>query len=168
MSTEQMEETMATKPIKEHEWLQNLVGEWQCTMEMMMGPGKPTQRSTGTESVKSLGGLWAFAEQKGSMPDGGQMTGYFALGYDVSFKQYWGTWIASVSSHLWKYKGELSPDGRIMTLNCEGPSMTKDGETALYRDVIELIDANHRRTTSYGQDDDGNWQVFMTNDYTRA
>lgn len=73
-----------------------------------------------------------------------------------------------MSSHLWKYVGSLSEDGKMMTLNCEGPSMTKDGETALYRDIIELIDTNHRRMKSYFQDENGEWQQMMTVNYTRA
>jgi len=86
----------------------------------------------------------------------------------VSFKEYRGFWIASVSSHLWKYTGGLSPDGKTMTLNCVGPSMVKDGETANYRDVIEIIDHNRRTLTSYGEDESGNWQPFMKSTYTRV
>ena len=39
MSTDQIETTDTpgpTKPQKEHEWLQQLVGEWNVTSEMMM------------------------------------------------------------------------------------------------------------------------------------
>ena len=158
---------MATDPVKEHEWLQNLVGEWRIESEMMMEPGAPKIKSQGTASVKSLGGLWAFSENKDTMPGGTEMTSYFALGYDISFKEYRGCWIMSASSHLWKYAGELSADKKTMTLNCEGPSMIKDGETALYRDVIELIDENHRTLTSYAQDEKGEWQEFMKADYFR-
>ncbi len=167
--TQEMTE-MATKPLKEHEWLQKLLGEWRIESEMMMEPGGPKIKSTGTASAKSLGGLWAFTESKDTMPDGTEMTSYFALGYDVSFKEYRGCWIASASSHLWKYIGDLSADGKSMTLNCEGPSMSpdaNDGETALYRDVIELIDENHRTLTSYSQDDKGEWQEFMIAHYYR-
>lgn len=159
---------MGTKPVKEHEWLQNLVGEWRIESEMATEPGAPKQKSKGTASVKSLGGLWAYSENKESMPDGSPMTSYFAIGYDVSFKEYRACWIGSVSSHLWNYVGELSADGKTMTLNCEGPDMVKDGETALYRDVIELIDENHRTLTSYAQDDKGEWQEFMKSDYYRV
>ena len=120
---------MGTKPVHEHEWLQQLVGEWRVTSEMMMGPDQPLQKSEGAESVKSVGGLWAFGEGKISMPGGGEMTHYFTLGYDVSFNEYRGCWFASMSSHLWKYVGELSADGKTMTLNCVGPNMVKDGET---------------------------------------
>jgi hypothetical protein len=159
---------MVTKPVNEHEWLQKLVGEWRIESEMVMGPGGPTMKSEGTASVRSLGGLWAFSENKEAMPDGTAMDSYFALGYDVSFKEYRGCTFMSASSHLWKYVGELSADGKTMTLNCEGPSMTQDGETALYRDVIELIDENHRTLTSFGQDEKGEWQKFMTAHYSRV
>ena len=102
------------------------------------------------------------------MPDGDTMEYRSALGYDVSFKEYRGCWFASVSSHLWKYTGELSADGRKMTLNCVGPNMFKDGETANYRDVIEIIDDNHRTLTSFGEDENGEWQQFMKASYTRV
>ncbi|MBA3726682.1 MAG: DUF1579 family protein [Armatimonadetes bacterium] len=60
------------------------------------------------------------------------MHSYSALGYDVSFKEYRGCWFADMSSHLWKQVGKLSDDGKTMTLTCDGPHMTKDGETALW------------------------------------
>jgi len=169
MSAETQEPVeMGTKPIKEHEWLQQLVGEWRTETKMTMGPDQPEMTSRGTESVKSLGGLWAYTEGQGQMPDGASINYYSALGYDVSFKEYRGCWFASVSSHLWKQVGTLSGDGKTMTLNCAGPNMTKDGETANYRDVIELIDENHRTMTSYGEDEKGEWQQFMKTTYTRV
>ena len=102
------------------------------------------------------------------MPNGGGMEYKFALGYDVSFKEYRGFWLADMSSHLWRQIGELSGDGKTMTLNCEGPHMEKDGETANYRDVHELIDADNRTMTSYGQDDAGQWHQFMKVTFKRA
>ena len=168
MSEAVQEMEMGTKPIREHEWLNQLVGDWRVESEMSMGPGEPKQTAIGTETVKSLGGLWAFGEGRSTMPDGSPMEYRSALGYDVSFREYRGCWFASVSSHLWKYAGELSADGRRMTLSCVGPDMVKDGETANYRDVIEILDANHRTLTSSAEDENGNWQEFMRARYTRA
>ena len=169
MSTDTQEAMeMGTQPVKEHEWLQKLVGNWRVDSEMIMGPDQPKMKSTGTETVISLGGLWAIGEGKDQMPDGATMDYRSALGYDVSFKEYRGCWYASVSSHLWKYAGTLSPDGRSMTLDCVGPNMEKDGETANYRDVIEIIDDNHRTRTTFGQDDNGEWHEFMKSHYTRV
>lgn len=168
MSNELQEMDMTgTKPLPEHAWLQKVIGNWTTTSEMTMPDGSKSN-STGTETVVDLGGLWAFGEGTATMPEGGAMLYKFGLGYDVSFKEYRGFWIADMSSHLWKQTGTLSEDGRVMTLDCVGPHMMKDGQTANYRDVHELIDANHRTMTSFGQDDDGNWHEFMTVSFTRA
>ena len=169
MSTEAQETTeMGTKPVAEHEWLQNLVGEWRVESEMVMGPNGEIARSEGTESVRSVGGLWAVGDGRGTMPDGTPLTMMNGIGYDVSFKEYRAFWLMSASSHLWKSVGTLSDDGKTMTLDCEGPSMTEDGKTAPYRDVIELIDADHRTLTAYHQDEKGGWQRMMKATYTRA
>ena len=158
---------MGTKPTKEHEWLQQLVGEWRTEAEMTMPDGQK-MKSQGTETVKSIGGLWAFSEGHGTMPDGKGMSYYFSLGYDVSFKEYRACMFMSVSSHLWKYTGTLSADGKKMTLDCVGPNMEKDGETANYRDTIEIIDADHRVLTSTGQMPNGEYMEFMRAHYTRV
>ena len=158
---------MGTKPIKEHEWLQQFVGDWRVETEMWMGPGQPTQHTEGRETVKSVGGLWAFGEGQGAMPDGKPMSIYWTLGYDVSFKEYRGCWFASMSSHLWKQTGTLSADGKTMTLDCVGPNMVVDGETANYRDVVEIVDDNRRTLTSYGPGETGEWQQYMKSTYTR-
>jgi len=168
MSTTETQEAMemGTKPVKEHEWLKNLVGEWRTETVMQMPDGS-TQTGTGREKVVLLGGLWSFSEGTGSMPDGSTMEYKAGLGFDVSFKEYRGFWLASMSSHLWKYTGELSADGKTMTMNCVGPDMEKDGETANYRDVIHIVDENHRTLTSSGEMGPGNWQEFMKVQYTR-
>lgn len=168
MSTEAQSTTeMGTAPIAEHAWLQKLVGEWRVESEFAMEPGGPKQKTKGTERVTSLGGLWAYGEGTGTMPDGAPTKMVSTLGYDVSFKEYRGCLFMSVSSHLWKYVGTLSADGKTMTLDCDGPSMVEDGKTVPYRDVIDLIDADHRTVTSYGQDEKGEWQEFMKATYTR-
>ena len=159
---------MGTKPVKEHEWLQKLVGEWRTEAEMSMGPDKPPVKATGTENVRSLGGLWAFGEAKTQMPHGAPMEYCTALGYDVSFKEYRGCWIASNSSHLWKHAGTLSADGKTLTLNCVGPNMEKDGETANYREVHEILDDNHRTLTSYAEDENGEMKQYMKVLYTKT
>jgi hypothetical protein len=167
MSTETQEMEMGTKPAAEHAWLQKLVGEWRTEAEMMMPDGS-SSKSEGSESVTSLAGLWAYGHGKATMPGGAPMEYYTGLGYDVSFKEYRGFMMMSVSSHLWKYTGSLSADGRVMTLNCVGPNMEKDGETSNYRDVIEIEDDNHRTLTSSGQGENGEWMQFMKVRYTRV
>ena len=167
-TTETQEPTeMGTKPTEQHRWLEKLVGEWKTETEMTM-PDGTKQTAAGSETVQSFGGLWAFGEGKSNMGPNGDMEYKVALGYDVSFNEYRGCWFATMSSHLWKYVGTLSADGKTMTLDCVGPSMMKDGETANYRDIVEIIDANHRTLTSMGEDENGQWQEFMKSRYTRV
>ncbi len=47
------------------------------------------------------------------------------------------------------------------------PDLTNVVQTANYRDVIEILDEEHRTLTSYGQDANGQWHEFMKAHYTR-
>jgi len=152
---------------KEHQWLQQLVGEWTSEADMIMEPGKPPEKCKGTESVRSLGGLWILAEGQGDMPGGEPATTMMTLGYDPQKKRYVGTFIASMMTHLWLYEGDLDAAERVLTLETEGPSMAGDGKMAKYRDVIELTSDDHRVLTSRMLGDDGQWRVFMTANYRR-
>jgi hypothetical protein len=157
---------MKAEPQQEHQWLQKLVGEWEFEAEATMKPGEPPVKSTGTESVRSVGGLWIVAEGKGEMPGGGPATTLMTLGYDPQKKRYVGTWIGSMMTHLWLYEGVLD-GGNVLPLETEGPSMSGDGKLAKYRDVIEIRSEDHRILTSQMPGDDGAWKTFMTAHYRR-
>jgi hypothetical protein len=158
---------MKTEPQKEHQWLQQLVGEWTYESECSMEPGKPPERFKGTESVRSLGSLWVLCEGRGEMPGGGMANWLMTLGYDPQRKQYIGTWVGSMMTHLWVYEGLLDATAKVLTLSAEGPSCTGDGKLAKYQDVIEIGDADHRVLTSHMLGDDGGWHTFMTSNYRR-
>ena len=81
---------MKVEPQKEHQWLQQLVGAWTSEAEATMEPGKPPQKFTGTETVRSVGGVWVVAEGDGEMPGGGVGTTVMTLGYDPQKKRYVG------------------------------------------------------------------------------
>jgi hypothetical protein len=51
-----------------------------------MEPGKPPEKFTGTESVRSLGGLWTEAKERGEMPGGGTAAMMMTRGYDPQRK----------------------------------------------------------------------------------
>ena len=166
-NTLQQESTMQDEPQKEHHWLQKLVGEWTYETEMPTGTDRPPEKATGTETVRSLGGLWILAEGQGEMPCGGDATTMMTLGYDLRKQQYVGTWVGSMMTYLWVYDGELNASENRLTLNNEGPSMSDPGKTAKYKDVIEFQNDNHRTLTSYVLGDDGQWQPIMTTHYQR-
>lgn len=164
----QQESTMQVEPQAEHQWLQKLVGKWTYETEVMMGPDQPSEKATGTESVRSLGELWILAEGQGEMPGcGATATTMMTLGYNPQKQRYVGTWIGSMMTYLWVYDGELDTGQRMLTLNSEGPAMTGEGKTAKYRDVIEFQSNDHRVMTSQVLGDDGQWHKFMTVNYLR-
>ena len=51
-----------------------LVGDWTAEMHCSMGPDQPPSASKGTESVRSLGGLWTLGEGQGEGPEGKPVT----------------------------------------------------------------------------------------------
>src|SRR5688572_3388569 len=146
---------------KEHEWLQRIIGEWTHESHASMGPDKPTEKFIGTESVRSLGGIWILAEGESEMPGGGMGTTIMTLGYDPSKSRFVGTFIGSMMTYLWIYDGQLDESTNTLTLESEGPDMSGQGTMAKYRDVIELKSDDHRVFTSHMLGDDGKWTQFM-------
>jgi hypothetical protein len=166
-SEAQREQPMKAEPQKEHQWLQRLVGEWTFEGEAMMKPGEPPEKFKGTESARSLEGIWVVAEGQGDMPCDGPATTIMTLGYDPQKKQYVGTWIGSMMTHLWVYEGQLDAAGKVLILNSEGPDMAAEGTMVKFRDVIEWKSEDHRVLTSRMLSKDGKWREIMTADYRR-
>lgn len=158
---------MNAEPQKEHQWLQQLVGEWTYESSCAAGPDKPDAKFKGTESVRSLGGLWILGEGQSEMPDGSIGRMLITIGYDPLKGRFVGTWIGSMMTHLWVYEGFLDDAGRTLTLESQGPSFTDPGKLETYRDIIEIRNENQRVLTSNVRGPDGAWNAFMTAIYTR-
>lgn len=156
------------EPQKEHQWLQKLVGEWTYESDCRMGPDQPPMKSGGTESVRSIGGLWTLGEGRCEMPGGEAGTTIMTLGYDPARKRFVGTFVASMMTHLWIYDGELNAAGTVLTLDAEGPSFTGDGKMTKYQDIMEFKTDDHRILSSQWLGDDGRWVGFMTAHYRRV
>ena len=157
---------MHVEPQKEHQWLQQLVGEW--TFEQPpCAPGQPP--STGGETVRSLGGVWILCEGRFEMPGGGQGVTIMTLGYDPAKKRFVGTFVGSMMTNLWIYEGSLN--GNVLTLDAEGPGFSPEGKPtgkmAKYKDVIEITSDGQRTLTSNILGEDGKWTQFMQAQYRR-
>lgn len=146
-------------PPKENEWLKQLVGEWETEAEMIVEPGKPPVKSKGIESIRSLGGFWIVSEMTGDCL-GVPVTGVMTVGYDPKTKKYVGTFVCSMCDWLFKYEGTIN--GKVLTLECDGPSPTDPTKTVKMRDVLEVKDKDTKLLTSSILGEDGKWQVFMT------
>lgn len=154
------------QPAQEHEWLMQLAGDWEADLETTMEPGKPAEKSKGTERVHKVGGFWVVADYAGTHM-GTPFTGVFTLGYDPAGKKYVGTWIDSMSSHLWIFKGTLDAAGKILTLESKGPCPSAPGKMVKFKDMMELKTKDHRVFTSTMQDESGKWVTGMTINYRR-
>jgi hypothetical protein len=162
-------DSMKTEQLKQHEWLQKFLGEW--TYEHDSPPAKPGEKPahkvSGTESVRSLGGLWIVADGKGTMPDGGAATMLMTLGYDPMKERFVGTWIGSMMTQLWVYDGQLNPAATVLTLDTEGPTFDGRNKLVKYRDLIEFKSDDDRLLRSESLGEDGQWHHFMTARYRR-
>lgn len=161
---------MHSTPQKEHQWLEQLVGDWIITSEGP-GPDGETQSVEWTESVRSLHGIWVVAEGGGEMPDGSVGTMIMTLGYDPARQRYVGTWIGSMMTHLWVYEGTLDDTGKVLTLDTEGPDFATEGKTggklARYRDIITIEDADNRVLSAEMLAEHGSWNPIMSARYRR-
>ena len=147
------------QPTKEHQWLQQLAGEWTYEGECVIAPGQPPIRTTGTETTRTLGGFWVITENRGEFM-GMSVTGVMTLGYDPKKQKYVGTWIESMTNYMCRYEGTLDDSGKTLTLNTEGPAMDQPGKMASYREVIELKDKDNKVFTS-SIERDGKWVQFV-------
>lgn len=154
------------EPQKENQWLMQFVGEWNTSVEVYGQPGQPPEKMTGTESARAIDGFWILTEDKGSYMDK-PFTGIGILGYNASKKRFVGSWVDSMSDHLWIYEGMLDSSGKILTMEAEGPNPTAPGEMVKIRDTWEVKDKDHRVLTSSMQGKDGAWVKTMTIDYQR-
>lgn len=154
------------EPQQEHKLLERLLGDWTFEADCKMGQDQPPDKSTGWESVRSMRGMWFIGEGETQM---GDMTGatMITLGYNPATKRYVGSWVGSMMTHMWVYDGEMDAEGKVLTLNAEGPDFTKPGKTAKYQDIIEFVSDGHRTLRSRAQGENGEWVEFMKADYRR-
>lgn len=158
---------MKAELTKEHQWLQKLVGEWEFEMESTCNPEEEPKKCFGTETVRSFNGTWVVGEGSGDMGDGQQSIMQITLGYDPQQGCFVGTWIGSMMTYLWHYKGELDSTEKILTLSSTGPSLTDPTKMQPYRDIIEFVDDDHRFLRSEAPQEDGTWKEFMRVPYRR-
>jgi len=148
-------------PVKEHEWLQQFVGEWDYDMEITMEPDKP-MKAKGTETARMLGGFWLLSSSTGEMM-GMSSTSQLTLGFDPDKKKYVGSWIDSMSSVFWKYEGTVDETRKILTLDTEGTcAALKPGTIYKFKEVTEFKSKDHKVFTSSIQGEDGKWTKMVT------
>ncbi|MDO3434696.1 DUF1579 domain-containing protein [Rhizobium sp. CBN3] len=150
----------AAEVLKEHSFLERLVGDWSVTAPEM------SDGNDWTETVRSLHGIWFVAEGTGLMPNGKRATTILTLGYNAEKGRYVGSWIGSMMDYMWVYEGEVDASGNVLDLYTTGPDFSGEG-LADYRERITFVDDNHRTFTSSAKQEDGSWKQFMEAHYIR-
>jgi hypothetical protein len=154
------------EPAREHLWLKQFVGEWTFEGEGIE-PGKPPQRSTGTENVRPLGNFWVIGEGTSIMPGLGEAETLLTIGFDPAKGRFVGSWVGSMMTNLWVYEGDLDEEDNTVNLYVDGPAFDGSAGTARYRDSYQLAGPDERLMTGSVQLSDGQWFQFLTARYTR-
>ena len=150
-----------TTPSDEHEWLHQMVGEWEGTSELVTGPGAEPVKIKARVKTRMLGAFWLVSEIESEFP-GQPMKGLQTVGYDPVAGQYIGTWVDSTGPTVWKYTGRVDESGKTLALDAKGPNVvTGEGESN-YRDSYTIVSPDEVKQVSEMQMPDGTWQTFMT------
>jgi hypothetical protein len=162
------EDEMNADMRKQHAWLMQWVGQWRYEFEGTCGPGAEAQIHRGTETVRALGDAWLLCEGRGEMPETDDTQTLMTLGYDPLQACVVGSWIGSMMTHFWVYRGEIDLHANRLTLDAEGPSFSVPGRMARYRDTIELAAPDRRVLSARVLGDDGVWRDMMRAEYHRV
>jgi hypothetical protein len=159
--------SMFDKPTKEHQFFDDMIGEWTFEHSCDTTAEQSSSSTTGKAIAKSYGGLWLIMECEGNSEPMGRWFSQFTLGYDPQNRRYHGTFVASMMSHLWLYQGQVDSSGKRLVLDVRGPQMAGDG-MANYQDIFEIVDRDYWILRSQIQGDDGNWSQFMEGHHRRV
>ncbi len=152
--------------LDQHVWLQQLVGDWKVTYEVPTDTGAEPMQMEARASTRKVGELWILVEGSANF-DGQTFSSFMTLGYSPSQEAFTGTWVDSMQTQLWIYRGSLDPTGKILTLISEGPSMGDASVMTEFRDVIELKSKDQYLLSSSVKGPDGAWMPIMTATYQR-
>lgn len=153
------------KPQKtaEHEWLQQLAGEWTWTMdEPAPEPGQPVH--AGIARSRMLGDFWLISDW---IDDAAKSSpSVLTIGFDPDKGAFVGSFISAMMTRMWTYDGRLEDEGKTLILEAEGPHMTDPDKTMLYRDITRIQDRDNYTIESEYYDGSA-WKNFMRARFTR-
>jgi hypothetical protein len=139
--------------------LKELVGTWDAVIKT--GP----QESKGTVIYKlELGGLWLVSDFQGEF-EGQKFTGKGLDSYDPIKKKYVSVWVDSMSTSPLFAEGTFDKEGKIMTMNGEGPGM--DGKPMKVKMITEYRDKDNLVWTMFGPGPDGKEGPMFSITYKR-
>ncbi len=158
------QESKLITPQPEHALLRRFVGEWSFVKKAVPADGKSAIVGRGEISARMVGDFFALCQWKGDLY-GTDFEAVQTLGYSITKKQYVGTWIDSILSHLWHFEGEANKAGNKVVVIAEGPG-PGDG-TAEFKETYDFRSPDEIVIT--GEMKQGNqWIPFMTTELKRT
>ncbi len=158
--------TKAGTPGDAQKKLDGMVGTWDTKVTMWMMPGTDPMTSTGTSTnAWVMGGRYLEQRFKGDFA-GMPFEGLGFTGYDNVKKQYWGTWMDSMSTAMMISVGSVSSDGKSwdFTATMADPMTGKDSTV---KEKVTIVDADHHLMEMWGPGPDGKMFKTMEIAYAR-
>lgn len=157
----------AGTPGDAHKLLNGMVGTWSAKVTMWNDPSAPPTVSEGSNECRSImGGRYIEERFTGSMM-GQKFEGVGYTGYDNVKKQYWGTWLDSMSTGVMVSTGSTSDGGKTwrFTGSMADPMTGKD--TPMEEKIV-VTDNDHHTFEMWGPaPPDGKMVKWMEIAYTR-
>lgn len=148
-----------------HQLLASMVGNWDTKIKSWTGPDTPSTESRGTSEQKMiLGGRYLQQEFAGDMM-GNPFTGIGIMGYDNHTKKYVSTWIDTMSTGIFFFKGTAGRDGKTITQKSRYNDPVR-GPMA-YRAVTRVVNDNTMVFEMYGTEKGEKEAKMMEITYTR-
>jgi hypothetical protein len=169
-SEEEMMDAMmkAGAPGENHKLLNTFAGNWSCAVKMWHAADAPAEESKGTATSKWIyGGRYLHQEFKGDF-GGMPFEGSGVWGYDNVKKQFFTTWIDSMSTGHMLSTGKYDAASKTYTFQgtFSNPVTGKDEKA---RQVVKVIDDNKHVFEMHGNDmSNGKEFKMMEITYTRT
>jgi len=156
----------AMTPGDAHKLLDGMVGTWDAKVSMFMDPSQPPMVSSGTtENSWVLGNREVMQKFTGTFM-GGPFSGVGYTGYDNVKKQYWGTWMDTMSTGVMVSTGNTTDNGKTWKFVSSMPDpMT--GKDAPMEEKITITDKDHHTFEMWTPGPDGKMFKMMEITYTR-
>jgi len=155
----------AATPGAAHKALDGMIGTWDTKVTSWMMPGMDPMVSTGTSENKwIMGGRYVEQRFKGDIM-GMAFEGIGITGYDNVKKQYFGTWIDSMSTGMMTSVG-TGGDAKTMTFKGTFAD-PMSGKDVTCEEKMTVIDADHTTFEMWVPGPDGKMFKTMAIEYSR-
>lgn len=157
------QEMALPKPPPELDVYKSDLGAWDVEIKTWQSPGEPSV-TKGKETNRMLGGFWLLTEFQGNMM-GLDFEGRGIYSYDAQKKQYFGTWVDSLSSNKMEMTGKYDKEKQTMTY--EGTAPGPDGKPAKHVLTTRYKADGNRTLTMHMKAGDSMMKIFEMS-YTKA